>query len=130
MRWPCAWASSSPCSAPWRLPWARGAVQGSWPQRPPEPAWRRDTRSPTTWPRPTPSSSPPPCKHRSLPTTGGVTARLRDEALTQLDAIACDKGSSREEFGLALASAEEAKRYGRRYGVNPRSLSGTAELWL
>ena len=77
---------------------------------------------------PEPAVIADPCARRPLPQTGGITGRLQDELLKQADAIACDRGSSREELVLALADAEEAETYERKYGVDPRSLGGALEL--
>ena len=68
------------------------------------------------------------CEGRALPGTGGIAGRIQDEVLRQLDSIACDQGSSREELVLALASESEAEDYERRYGANPRSLGGALQL--
>ena len=62
--------------------------------------------------------------HRTLPKTGGVTGFLQDQALKLLDSSACKAGSSREELVLALADKDEAKRFEREYGVNPRTAAG------
>jgi hypothetical protein len=65
-----------------------------------------------------------PCSGRDLPDGGGLTGFLQDQALEQLDRLACENGSSREELVLAIADGSEALAYERRYGVNPRSLEG------
>jgi MFS family permease len=65
-----------------------------------------------------------PCKPRRLPDSGGVGGFVQDRVLQGLDAIACENGSSREAFVLALASSKEARSYERRYGVNPRTPGG------
>jgi predicted MFS family arabinose efflux permease len=62
-----------------------------------------------------------PCEDRDLPDAPGLGGVLQDEALERLDAIACQFGSSREELVLAAADEEDAARYERRYGANPRS---------
>ena len=64
-----------------------------------------------------------PCQPRQLPGTGGIAGFLQDRALQVLDAAACRYGSSREELVLALASDRAARRYERRHGVDPRSVS-------
>lgn len=64
-----------------------------------------------------------PCQERVLPDSGGITGFLQDRALRNLDEAACRNGSSREELVLAIADADEARRYEERYGTNPRSLS-------
>ncbi len=63
-----------------------------------------------------------PCNARELPGTGGISGFLQDRALQTLDAAACRYGSSREELVLALADPSWARRYERRYGVDPRSV--------
>ncbi len=73
---------------------------------------------------PAPVTIADPCEEREPPGSGGLTGLLQDEALDQLDRVACDNGSSREELMLAIADAEEADVYERKYGVNPRSLDG------
>ncbi len=65
-----------------------------------------------------------PCGERDSPDSGGLTGFLQDRALEQLDRVACDNGSSREELVLAIADDAEAEAYERKYGVNPRSLEG------
>jgi MFS family permease len=62
-----------------------------------------------------------PCLERELPEASGLPGVVQDEALVQLDRIACHFGSSREELVLALANARDAREYERRYGANPRS---------
>jgi predicted MFS family arabinose efflux permease len=64
-----------------------------------------------------------PCKPRALPQTGGIEGFLQDRALEVLDTTACKAGASREELVLALADEQERKRFERRHGVDPRSLS-------
>jgi hypothetical protein len=62
-----------------------------------------------------------PCKTRGLPDTGGINGFLQAEALSTLDQVACHFGSTREELVLALADADDARRFQKRHGVNPRS---------
>ncbi|HEX5923954.1 MAG TPA: MFS transporter [Baekduia sp.] len=64
-----------------------------------------------------------PCKPRTLPQTGGLEGFLQDRALEVLDTTACKVGATREELVLALADGQERKRFERRHGVDPRSLS-------
>jgi predicted MFS family arabinose efflux permease len=64
-----------------------------------------------------------PCDPRALPQTGGVEGFLQDRALELLDTTACKAGATREELVLALADEQERKRFERRHGVDPRSLS-------
>ncbi len=69
-----------------------------------------------------------PCEDRELPDTGGLTGFVQDAALQTLDRVACRTGSSREELVLALVDDEEAERYKRRYGTDPRSVIDLAQL--
>jgi hypothetical protein len=62
-----------------------------------------------------------PCKGRSLPGAGGITGFLQDRALELLDTTACRLHASREELVLALADAQDRKRFVERHGVDPRS---------
>ncbi len=71
-----------------------------------------------------------PCEDRELPSTGGVTGFAQDAALVAADVIACRVGSSREELVLALADADAARDYEKRYGVNPRSALDIARRFL
>ena len=76
---------------------------------------------------PTPPAILDPCTaKRTLPKTGGVTGFLQDQALKLLDSAACKAGSSREELVLALADKDEAKRFQREHGVDPRVGGGAA----
>ncbi|MEA2422868.1 MAG: hypothetical protein QOF55_1967 [Thermoleophilaceae bacterium] len=68
-----------------------------------------------------------PCKDRPLPQASGVPGVVQDAALTSLDQIACHFGSSREQLVLALADPNEARRYKRSYGVDPRSAGNLLE---
>ena len=66
-----------------------------------------------------------PCTaQRASPGAPGTGGLLQDAALRLLDRTACKLGSSREELVLALADPAEAKRFQRKYGVDPRSLGG------
>lgn len=66
-----------------------------------------------------------PCRPRALPSTGGtITGALQDRALRSLDTNACRLGASREELVLALADEQDARRFQRDHGVDPRSVSG------
>jgi hypothetical protein len=69
-----------------------------------------------------------PCRPRPLPQTGGVAGLIQDQLLKGLDRAACKYGSSREELVLALADAQRAREYQRRYGVDPRSVGGLLGL--
>jgi predicted MFS family arabinose efflux permease len=80
--------------------------------------------------RPEPVVIADPCQDRQLPSTGGITGIAQDAALSAADTIACRVGSSREEFVLALADDQEARRYEERYGVNPRSALDIAKRFL
>jgi MFS family permease len=80
---------------------------------------------------PTPPAILDPCTaKRTLPKTGGVSGFLQDQALKLLDSTACKIGSSREELVLALADKDEAKRFQREHGVDPRSTAGLLQLLL
>jgi Major Facilitator Superfamily len=72
--------------------------------------------------RPPPVELADPCEERELPETGGISGLAQDAALVALDRAACDAGSSREELVLALVDDDEAERYERTYGVDPRSI--------
>ncbi|MCW3064103.1 MAG: major facilitator superfamily 1, partial [Solirubrobacterales bacterium] len=65
-----------------------------------------------------------PCKPRPLPGSGGITGILQDSALQLLDTTACRLHGTREELVLALADPAEAKRFKRRHGVDPTSVTG------
>ena len=69
-----------------------------------------------------------PCQERDLPDTGGLAGALQDEALKLLDQAACQSGSSREEFALALFDPQRAKQFEKEHGVDPRSASGLLSL--
>jgi MFS family permease len=80
---------------------------------------------------PSPPAILDPCNaQRTLPKTGGVSGFLQDQALKLLDSTACKVGSSREELVLALADKDEAKRFRREHGVDPRSAAGLLQLLL
>jgi MFS family permease len=72
---------------------------------------------------PKPVTLQDPCRPRDLPDTGGLEGFIQDRALELLDTTACKAGSSREELVLGLADESERKRYERKYGKDPRSLS-------
>jgi predicted MFS family arabinose efflux permease len=66
-----------------------------------------------------------PCTaERKLPETGGVTGLLQKQVLQLLDRTACRLHSSREELVLALADKDEAARFKKEHGVDPRSVAG------
>jgi predicted MFS family arabinose efflux permease len=71
-----------------------------------------------------------PCKQRRLPAAGGISGFVQDTALATVDRAACRAGSSREELVLALVDSEQADRYQRRYGIDPRSVIDLAQLVL
>ncbi len=71
-----------------------------------------------------------PCQERKLPESGGITGYLQERALKQLDDAACRVGSSREELVLALADEDAAREFEKRYGTNPRSLTGLLGIIL
>jgi hypothetical protein len=59
-----------------------------------------------------------------------VSGFLQDQALRLLDSTACKIGSSREELVLALADKDEARRFEREHGVDPRTAAGLLQLLL
>jgi len=61
---------------------------------------------------------------RKPPATGGLGGFLQDQALRLLDSTACKYHASREELVLALTSDEEAKRFKKEHGVDPRTIGG------
>jgi MFS family permease len=67
---------------------------------------------------------------RTPPDAGGLGGLLQDQALTLLDRTACRQHSSREELVLALADPDEAKRFEREHGVNPRTTGGLLRVLL
>jgi predicted MFS family arabinose efflux permease len=72
-----------------------------------------------------------PCTaHRTAPEVGGLTGLLQRQALALLDRTACRLGSSREELVLALADKDDAKRFQREHGVNPRTIGGALQALL
>jgi hypothetical protein len=72
-----------------------------------------------------------PCTAKRTPARGGgLTGALQQQALALLDKTACRLGSSREELVLALADEDDAKRFQREHGVNPRSLGGILRALL
>jgi MFS family permease len=79
-------------------------------------AWDRQAPDPVT--------IADPCQARELPSTGGVSGFLQDQALQLLDSGACKFGSTREELVLALSDDDDAQRFEQRHGVNPRSVGG------
>ena len=68
-----------------------------------------------------------PCKERKRPQAPGIPGAMQDAAIISLDQIACHFGSSREQLVLALADEEEARRYKREHGVDPRSAGNLLE---
>jgi hypothetical protein len=77
---------------------------------------------------PAPVALADPCQERDLPGSGGLAGALQDEALRLLDQAACQTGTSREEFALALFDPQRAKQFERDHGVNPRSANGLLSL--
>jgi len=71
-----------------------------------------------------------PCEDRALPGSGGVAGFLEDRTLELLDRNACKLGASREEYVLALADPDAAKRFEQRYGTDPRSTAGILDALL
>jgi MFS family permease len=69
-----------------------------------------------------------PCSaDRSSAGVGGLTGFLQQQGLALLDRTACRVGASREELVLALSDEEDAKRFQREHGVNPRTLGGVLQ---
>ena len=80
---------------------------------------------------PSPPAILDPCTaHRTAPNAGGLGGFLQRQALSLLDRTACRLGSSREELVLALADEDDAKRFQREHGVNPRTLGGVLQALL
>jgi hypothetical protein len=80
---------------------------------------------------PEPAAILDPCTaHRTAPSVGGITGILQRQALVLLDRTACRLGSSREELVLALADEDDAKRFQREHGVNPRTIGGALQALL
>ncbi|HEX6618472.1 MAG TPA: hypothetical protein VF024_02370, partial [Solirubrobacteraceae bacterium] len=80
---------------------------------------------------PEPPAIQDPCHaNRTVPKTGGVTGFLQEQALKLLDSTACKLGSSREELVLAIADKDEAKRFEREHGVDPRTAAGLLQALL
>jgi MFS family permease len=74
---------------------------------------------------PTPPAILDPCTaQRHVPLTGGISGFLQAQALALLDRTACRLHSSREELVLALADPDDAKRFKREHGVDPRTATG------
>jgi predicted MFS family arabinose efflux permease len=77
---------------------------------------------------PEPPTIQDPCNaHRTPPDAGGITGFLQRQALGLLDVTACRLGSSREELVLALADKEDARRFKREHGVDPRTAAGALQ---
>jgi MFS family permease len=80
---------------------------------------------------PAPPAIQDPCHpDREVPKTGGVSGFIQEQALKLLDSSACKLGSSREELVLALADKDEAARFKREHGVDPRTAAGLLQLLL
>jgi len=80
---------------------------------------------------PEPPAIQDPCNaERTAPSVGGLTGFLQRQALVLLDRTACRLGSSREELVLALADKDDAARFRREHGVNPRSVGGALQAPL
>ncbi len=77
---------------------------------------------------PAPVALADPCSERALPDVGGFAGAIQNEALKLLDRAACDAGTSREEYALALFDPERAKTFEREHGINPRSAGGLLSL--
>jgi MFS family permease len=76
---------------------------------------------------PKPVTLADPCRTRELPRTGGLEGFAQDFALSALDTSACRIGSSREELVLALADNGERRKFEKKYGVDPRSVSSVLQ---
>jgi MFS family permease len=76
---------------------------------------------------PAPVTIADPCRERDSPESDGLGGLIEAEVLEELDRVACENGSSREELVLAIADETEGEAYELRYGVNPRSLEGILE---
>ena len=80
---------------------------------------------------PAPPAIQDPCHpDRTPPKTGGISGFIQEQALKLLDSTACKLGSSREELVLALADKDEAKRFEREHGVDPRTAAGLLSVLL
>jgi MFS family permease len=77
---------------------------------------------------PAPVALQDPCTERQLPEAGGFAGAIQNEALQLLDRAACQVGTSREEYALALFDPERAKQFERDHGVNPRGAGGLLSL--
>jgi MFS family permease len=76
---------------------------------------------------PKPVALADPCRTRELPRAGGLEGFAQDFALSALDTSACRIGSSREELVLALADNGERRKFEKKYGVDPRSVSSVLQ---
>jgi len=80
---------------------------------------------------PEPPAIQDPCNaERTAPSVGGLSGFLQRQALVLLDRTACRLGSSREQLVLALADKDDAARFQREHGVNPRSVGGVLQALL
>ena len=77
---------------------------------------------------PAPVALQDPCQERRLPEAGGFSGAIQNEALRLLDRGACEAGTSREEFALALFDPKRAAAFEREHGINPRSASGLLSI--
>ena len=77
---------------------------------------------------PAPVTLEDPCNERQLPEAGGFAGAIQNEALQLLDRAACQAGTSREEYALALFDPKRAKQFERDHGVNPRGAGGLLSL--
>jgi hypothetical protein len=77
---------------------------------------------------PAPVTIEDPCDERRLPEAGGFAAAIQNEALQLLDRAACQAGTSREEYALALFDPERAAQFEKDHGVNPRGPGGLLSL--
>jgi hypothetical protein len=80
--------------------------------------------------RPAPPTIADPCHAPPPPAAGGFAGRVQDVVLRSLNTAACRFGSSREELVLAIANADDARRYKAEHGVDPRSPLSIAQSLL
>ena len=77
---------------------------------------------------PAPVTLADPCKERQLPEAGGFAGAIQNQALQLLDRAACQAGTSREEYALALFDPKRADQFEHDHGINPRGAGGLLSL--
>jgi hypothetical protein len=77
---------------------------------------------------PPPVTLQDPCHPRPVPDSGGLSGLLQQQVLQALNQAACHVGSTREELALALFDRDRAAAFQRKYGIDPRSISGLLSL--